>query len=315
MSTRAVTVVIPCHNAGALLHEALDSLWSQQGDVSIEEVIVVADHSDDVTWRAIEEVSFHSLVRVIENCGPPGPGAARNVGWRAARTDWIAFLDADDILVRNSLSLRFDALDRYPGVKWVAGEFFMWWEKGDKEPQPFFVNRAITSRILGLSKENKDPIFLTKPVDAFIQSALASLCATLVHRDVLENVNGLNESLSWVEDYDFSIRAAMHYDFVFVPQPLFYYRQHGESTTNRSVEWAPKYWHYKAFLRLYGDAAFSNYRKDVRFRLSYFSLEDSLYYRSHREKRKAIKMAFLACWWRPFSFGNWSNFAKALLAR
>jgi glycosyltransferase involved in cell wall biosynthesis len=85
-------VVIPCFNAGCFIGEAIRSALHQTWPP--EEVLVIDDGSTD---ESVEVVSgFGPPVRLFRQ---PNQGAAtaRNVGIRAARGDWIAFLDADDL--------------------------------------------------------------------------------------------------------------------------------------------------------------------------------------------------------------------------
>ncbi|MFB9338611.1 glycosyltransferase family 2 protein, partial [Actinoplanes octamycinicus] len=78
-----ISVVIPTLGRPSL-HELLDRL----DDPSLE-VIVVDD-------RPVKEPIPRVKARII--AGPArGPAAARNAGWRAARHDWVVFLD-DDVL-------------------------------------------------------------------------------------------------------------------------------------------------------------------------------------------------------------------------
>lgn len=86
------SVVIPTYNRAGLLAETLASLWRQR--FRDFEVIVVDDGSSDATdalLRAHEpRLTWHRQER-------RGPGAARNLGARHARGQYLAFLDSDDL--------------------------------------------------------------------------------------------------------------------------------------------------------------------------------------------------------------------------
>lgn len=91
-----VSVVIPAFNAAPFIDRAIDSALAQT-EVRIE-VLVVDDACPLGTADAVEarygrrdEVN---VIRLAENGGPSG---ARNAGFRAARGEWIAVLDADDM--------------------------------------------------------------------------------------------------------------------------------------------------------------------------------------------------------------------------
>lgn len=86
------SVIIPTYNRAGLLAETLASVWTQR--FTDFELIVVDDGSSDDTatlLRANEpRLSWYRQVHA-------GPGAARNVGARHARGEYLAFLDSDDL--------------------------------------------------------------------------------------------------------------------------------------------------------------------------------------------------------------------------
>ena len=86
-----VSVVMPCHNNGALMEHALDSVASQIHPV--HEVIVVDDASiDDSADRAARHPAVTRVIRANHR----NAAAARNEGLARATGDWVAFLDADN---------------------------------------------------------------------------------------------------------------------------------------------------------------------------------------------------------------------------
>ena len=85
---------MPAKNAAAFLGEAIESALTQGSDVI--EIIVVDDGSTDET-RSIVQAFEDRGVRLLDNRGA-GVSAARNTGARAANSDWLMFLDADDRL-------------------------------------------------------------------------------------------------------------------------------------------------------------------------------------------------------------------------
>ncbi|MGI9067141.1 MAG: glycosyltransferase family 2 protein [Pyrinomonadaceae bacterium] len=95
-----VSIVMPAYNAAPYIGETLDSVFAQT--FTDFEVIVVNDGSPDTVEleRALEP--YMSRIRYIKQKSL-GAGAARNEGLRAAQSEFIAFLDADDLWLPNYL--------------------------------------------------------------------------------------------------------------------------------------------------------------------------------------------------------------------
>jgi glycosyltransferase involved in cell wall biosynthesis len=112
-----VTVVIPCFNAAPFLRETLESALNQSH--APFEVLVVDDGSTDES-AAIAE-SFGPPVRVISQRNQ-GESVARNRGVEEAGGNWIAFLDADDVWLREKLERQLAAAQ--PGVACIHTNFY-----------------------------------------------------------------------------------------------------------------------------------------------------------------------------------------------
>jgi glycosyltransferase involved in cell wall biosynthesis len=97
MSQPSVSVVIPAYNAQFTIVRALQSVADQTFQVT--EVIVIDDASTDNTVETVSEYSKNSTIaiRLLPSDRNVGPGSARNRGWDSSNSDYIAFLDADDV--------------------------------------------------------------------------------------------------------------------------------------------------------------------------------------------------------------------------
>src|SRR5580700_8153945 len=99
----AITAIIPTFNRAHIVARAVASVVSQElpPDHSIE-VIVVDDGSSDAPAAALRP--FGSQVTCIRHDRNEGAAAARNTGVAAARGDYLAFLDSDDVWLPNKLT-------------------------------------------------------------------------------------------------------------------------------------------------------------------------------------------------------------------
>jgi glycosyltransferase involved in cell wall biosynthesis len=92
MNSPLISCIVPVFNGERYLRQALDSIFAQT--YRPLEVVVVDDGSTDAT--AVIVASFGDRLRYLrqDNQGPP---VARNLGIRAAKGEYVAFLDADDL--------------------------------------------------------------------------------------------------------------------------------------------------------------------------------------------------------------------------
>ena len=104
-----VAVIIPVFNGAATVGAAIRSALEQNfaGDY---EVIVVDDGSTDTTAAIL--ASFGARIRIVSQANR-GLAAARNAGAAAASgSEYLAFLDADDLWTPDKLALTVAPLDR-----------------------------------------------------------------------------------------------------------------------------------------------------------------------------------------------------------
>ena len=100
-SAHSVTLVIPARDAEATIEQCLRSVIAikAQDDSSLMSIILVDDGSCDETT----DIARRLDVIVMTGTGR-GAAAARNIGWRAASTDLVWFIDADCVADVNALN-------------------------------------------------------------------------------------------------------------------------------------------------------------------------------------------------------------------
>lgn len=96
------SVIIPCYNNSSTIQRALKSVFKQT--YTNYEIIVIDDASNDVdiTERYINNFN-DERIKLIKHEANKNGSAARNTGIKAAKGDYIAFLDADDEWLPNHL--------------------------------------------------------------------------------------------------------------------------------------------------------------------------------------------------------------------
>ncbi len=107
-----VSAVIPAYNAADTIERALNSVYAQTYENTIE-VIVVDDGSTDNTVEVIRNKFPDVTLIEQENQGNAG---ARNTGVAAATGEYIAFLDADDEWLPEKTAVQVSMVQRHPGI-------------------------------------------------------------------------------------------------------------------------------------------------------------------------------------------------------
>lgn len=206
-----VSVVVPSHNRARLLARTLRSILTQEmGDL---EVIVVDDGSTDDT--AAVAAATDSRVRVFRNQVPDGVSAARNRGIAAARGEWIAFCDDDDLWSPAKLARQLAA---------AKSAEAHWAYTGD-------VNVDEGLRVLsGGPPPDPDAVLALMPRWNPLSSGGSNV---VIRSAVLAKVGGFDSSLRRTEDWDLWIRLARTGRPAWVRAPLVAYRFHlGNVATN-----------------------------------------------------------------------------------
>lgn len=137
-----ISVVIPAFNMELWIERTLDSVLGQSQRP--KEVIVVDDGSTDST--AARARAFPS-VRIVQQPNK-GLAAARNAGARAADTEAILFLDADDLLLDGALERLGVALLQFPEAGAINPTFEKEEATGRTVPSGIHSSRVLTRRDL-----------------------------------------------------------------------------------------------------------------------------------------------------------------------
>jgi glycosyltransferase involved in cell wall biosynthesis len=185
-------VVVPVHDGMPDVLDAVGSALAQS--LPPAEIVIVDDDSSDGSGDEVER-RWPGRVRVVR--GRFGSAAAaRNAGWRAARSPWIAFLDADDLWMPEKLALAADRLAAAPNTDWFFSDGAF---------------RTLDGRLhaswFGLYADLVEP-WCGSPVEQLFEVNFVLTSSTVVRREALVALGGFDERLSHAEDLDLWIRLA-----------------------------------------------------------------------------------------------------------
>ena len=106
-----LSVIIPLYNSSRWMRRCLDSLLEQDIPKTDYELICINDGSeDDSEAIAREYAKEHNCVKVLSQANG-GVSAARNAGIRAAKGEYLCFVDPDDYVKPNSLKIVLQRMD------------------------------------------------------------------------------------------------------------------------------------------------------------------------------------------------------------
>jgi glycosyltransferase involved in cell wall biosynthesis len=187
-----VSVVIPTRNRAELLTtHALPSALAQR-DVDVE-VVVVDDGSDDDGRRALDSLT-DPRVRVVHHPMREGQSRARNSGIEAARGEWIAFLDDDDLWAPDKLREQLDAAA-------AAGAEFAY-------TGVVMVDEAQGGEVITVLPPTPPEGLLER---LLVTNAIhAGASSVLARASVVREVGGFDANLVQFTDWDLWIRLAAH---------------------------------------------------------------------------------------------------------
>jgi hypothetical protein len=197
-----VSIIIPTHNRPHLLPSAVASAQSAGKDV---EVIVVDDASRDQTAAICKGLSGIKYVRLERN---QGVAAARNVGIFCSSSQYIAFLDDDDLRLPRSLDVQLDTLAANPEAGFICGGMVM-------ADQDYCETGEIS-----LPRQSGDVFWDILELDFPVMPL-----SVVIRKDCFLRVGLFNQHLRGIDDWDMLVRIAEVYPVLVTDQPVAIYRK------------------------------------------------------------------------------------------
>ena len=225
------SVVIPLYNKAPLIAATLESALADRERVL--EIIVVDDGSTD-DGAAVVERFGDPLIRLIRQANG-GVSRARNRGIEAARGEWIAFLDADDLWAPGYLE-RLDELSRaYPECSMLATGY-MTDDAGDEAHRHILEHPDAGALLASAAHRRIDDYF-----DFVAGGQICCTISTAVRRSLVI-AEGLRfpEGEHLGEDLDFFLRVAERSPLAYSPEPLAIYVQ-SQAVSRLSSSRAPRF--------------------------------------------------------------------------
>ena len=206
MASPIVSVIIPCYNAEQFIGEAIGSVLEQT--LEDFELIVIDDGSTDGSTSVVESFSDKRLK--YHKTANHGVSHARNTGIRMATGKYIAFLDADDLFLKENLTRKTAYLDDHPDIGFVhAREVIFNSDSGELLSTSDGLGGEVLPQLLALTN-----------------TVIHSPSSVVVRRSVLDHEGLFDEQLSIAADWEMWVRLARGNRLGFITEPLSKYRIH-----------------------------------------------------------------------------------------
>ena len=205
-----VSVVMPAYNAQSFIADAISSILDQT--FSDFEFIIINDGSIDATVSIIKTFA-DPRIRLINMPRNMGIVAALNAGLDAARGEYIARMDSDDMSLPERFARQVEHLDTHPECAVVG-------------VQPICFGAL---NLIG----NPNPANLTM-IKMLTENQICHP-GVMIRRAVLDEYNlRYNPDYETCEDYELWTRVLQHAQIHNIPDRLLKYRVHGNNLTIRN---------------------------------------------------------------------------------
>ena len=206
MST--VSVIIHTYNNERFMAETVESVLNQT--YKDYEIIVVDDGSADGTRDALVPYMQKIRYHYKEN---GGIASAKNAGISLSETEFVAFLDHDDLWVPDKLQLQMEHFNENPQIGLVYAKYTSFRDGKELRTKP--------------EKGYSGWIFKELLSKSFIQTS-----TVVVKRECLDAVGPYDETFSLGDEYDMFLRIARKFQCGFVDKGLTRYRVHDTNASN-----------------------------------------------------------------------------------
>lgn len=216
LSQPRVTVIMPCYNGGAYLVRTIESVLAQ----SYKNYHFIAGNDGSTDNTAGILATYADSITIVDHPdhGNHGQAATYNLCLKQVDTEYIAFIDNDDLWHPNKLQTMVEAMDGLPdvGLMYSNGNVI---DDNDRFLYPFLRDSHRETNATGA-------ILL----DCYIRTP----SAVVVRSTVLRAAGAFTEGI--IPDHDMWIRMKELAPFSYLDKKLFSYRVHGGQLSVTSTE-------------------------------------------------------------------------------
>jgi len=196
-----VSIIIPVYNRFEMLKAAVASVLIQK-NVDFELIIADDGSNDELgSGSEVSEIFNDARISLIRLPHSGRPGKVRNLGVKAAKGEYLAFLDSDDLWLPGKLANQLKAFTEHPEATLVHTRET--WIRNGKE---------ISQRKMRHRREGH--IFS----DA-LKKCIIGPSTVMVRRETYNEFEGFRNDLEVAEDYELWLRWTAVYPVIYIPEP------------------------------------------------------------------------------------------------
>lgn len=243
MPNPLVSVIIPAYNAENFIAETLSSIFAQI--YRPIEIVVVDDGSTDKTAEIVKnyqtsktnktnqtdktnKTNDTDLIYIYQHNA--GPSSARNTGIKAAKGEYIAFLDADDLWTKEKLDKQIQLFKKEPDLDIVFT---------DAKITRFNENRieeTVMFHKKGLNKEFFGHNYIVlNPLQKLLKLNFMLTPTVVAKRSCFRNDIFFNEKRKYTEDWELWLKMSLNYKFGYVNDVCVHVRDVRDGLSSHSV--------------------------------------------------------------------------------
>jgi len=205
-----ISVVIPTYDKAQYLGEAIESVLNQT--YKNIEIIIIDDGSKDNTQEVVKSFNDPRILYIWQS--NQGEVVARNRGIQESNGKYIAFLDSDDLWLKEKLQKQVDFMEKSKEIGLLGTGCY---------------EIANNGKILGQKRFSSSNNVLQKKLIKFNPFIHTSV---MIRKNVFDKVSWYNKNFQESQDYELWLRIAKNYKIANLPELLVKKRYYKEGLSS-----------------------------------------------------------------------------------
>jgi glycosyltransferase involved in cell wall biosynthesis len=221
MKNPFLSIIIPLYNKEQFVNATIQSVLNQT--FQDFEILVVNDCSTDKSLAVVESLNS-SKIRIINHIVNKGLSASRNTGIKNSVSDYMVFLDADDLMKPGFLEKIASLIQTFSAAKIFATCYEEVYEH----------NKIVTPKLNLIAKDDG---LIPNFFEVNLQQSIYCMSSFCVKKSAFEVIGFFDEKITYSEDIDFNIRANQQLKLAYSPEVLIQYiMTYGSQITKNSLK-------------------------------------------------------------------------------